>query len=60
MLSASTKEVGCVNGWDILIVAVIAALVGLAVFLTVRKKKKGSSCCGDCACCDKSCGERTQ
>ena len=43
------------NGWDILIIAVIAALIGLAIFLKIRKKKKGSSCCGDCCNCGKSC-----
>lgn len=43
------------NGWDILILAVILALIGLAVFLKIRKKKKGSSCCGDCGCCGGSC-----
>ncbi len=43
------------NGWDILIIAVIAALIGLAILLKIRKKKKGSSCCGDCCNCGKSC-----
>jgi hypothetical protein len=42
------------NGWDILILAVILALIGLAVFLKIRKKKKGSPCCGDC-CCEGGC-----
>ena len=40
---------------DIVLIAVIAADIAGAVILTVRRKKKGSSCCGDCAKCRSRC-----
>ena len=43
------------NGWDILILIFVIALLGFAVWLNVRKKKKGDSCCGDCEKCGKTC-----
>ena len=44
------------NGWDILILIFVAALIALAVFLYRRGSRKGS-CCGDCEKCEKSCEE---
>ena len=44
------------NGWDILILILVAALIVLAVFLYRRGSKKGS-CCGDCEKCRKDCAE---
>ena len=43
------------NGWDILILIFVIALLGFAVWLNVHKKKKGDSCCGDCEKCGKTC-----
>ena len=43
------------NFWDILIIIAVAAMIGLAIYLNIRKKKKGSSCCGDCCSCGKAC-----
>ena len=43
------------NFWDILIIIAVAAMIGLAIWLNLRKKKKGSPCCGDCSNCGKSC-----
>ena len=45
------------NGWDILILVLVIALMALAVFLYRRGNKKGSACCGDCNKCGKSCEE---
>ena len=44
------------NGWDILILIIILALLALAVFLYQSGNKK-SACCGDCGKCGKSCAE---
>ena len=43
------------NLWDVLLTAVIIAALALAVALCVRKKKRGNSCCGNCADCRSSC-----
>ena len=40
---------------DIILIAVIASVIALAVFLTIRRKKKGSSCCGNCEKCRSRC-----
>ena len=40
---------------DIILVAGIAIVIAGAVILAVRRKKKGSSCCGDCAKCRSRC-----
>ena len=40
---------------DFVLIAVIAAVVVGAVVLAVRRKKNGSSCCGDCAKCRNRC-----
>ena len=42
------------NFWDILIIIAVAAMIGLAIWLNLRKKKKGSSCCGDIAPSERS------
>ena len=40
------------NGWDFLIIGVIAAAVALAIFVIVRNKKRGKTSCGcDCSRC---------
>ncbi|MCH5198710.1 MAG: FeoB-associated Cys-rich membrane protein [Oscillospiraceae bacterium] len=44
-----------INFWDVVIFIIIAGLIALAVILRLRKKNKGSACCGDCACCKQSC-----
>ena len=41
------------NAVDILLILMIAAAVVLAVRKLVRDKKRGKSCCGDCAGCVK-------
>ena len=40
------------NPVDYVIIALIAAAVGAAVFFLVRKKGK-RGCCGDCSRCDR-------
>ena len=40
---------------DYVLIAVIAAAVIGAIILAVRRKKNGSSCCGDCAKCKSRC-----
>ena len=40
---------------DFVLIAVIAAAVIGAIILAVRRKKNGSSCCGDCAKCRSRC-----
>lgn len=42
---------------DIIIVAVIVAVLGLAAWYVIRAKKKGSKCigCPDCAGCSGNC-----
>lgn len=40
---------------DIILIAVIAAVLAGAVIIAVCRKKKGHSCCGDCAKCSKRC-----
>ncbi len=40
---------------DFVLIAVIAAAVIGAIILAVRRKKNGSSCCGDCAKCKSRC-----
>ena len=36
---------------DWVILGAVALAVGLAVFATVRSRKKGKRCCGDCSGC---------
>ncbi len=45
------------NGWDILIALLVLALVGGAVFLLKRGKKK-DGCCGDCGQCGAYCDKK--
>ena len=45
------------NGWDILILVIIVALIVLAVFL-YRRGNKNSACCGDCEKCRQDCEDR--
>ena len=40
---------------DFVLIAVIVAAVIGAIILAVRRKKNGSSCCGDCAKCKSRC-----
>ena len=40
---------------DFILIAVLAAVLAGAVILAVRRKKNGSSCCGDCAKCKGKC-----
>ena len=40
---------------DYIIIAIVAILVGAAVYFAIRHKKRGSGCCGDCSKCAGSC-----
>lgn len=40
---------------DLIIIAVLALIMTGAVILAVRRKKNGSSCCGDCSKCKSRC-----
>ena len=42
---------------DWLLLALVLLGVGLAVFCTVRSRKKGKRCCGDCSGCS-GCAEK--
>ena len=42
---------------DIILTVVIIAVLVLAVIGIVKRKKNGSSCCGDCAKCKGKCSE---
>ena len=46
------------NGADLWIVLILVAVVGLSVFLIIRRRKKGSSCCGPCGSCDCHCKDK--
>ena len=44
---------------DIVLIVVIAAVIGLAVWRVVRNKRKGKSACGcDCGSCNCGCGKK--
>ena len=43
------------SGADVLVLAIVAAVVVLAVVSLVRAKKKGKTCCGDCSQCGRRC-----
>lgn len=46
------------NIWDVLLTVVVVAALALAVFLCVRKKTRGTGCCGsgvNCAKCRGRC-----
>jgi len=38
---------------DLILIAVLAVILTGAVILAVRRKTKGSSCCGDCSKCSR-------
>ena len=40
---------------DIILIAVLGIILTVAVIITVRRKTRGSSCCGDCAKCKGRC-----
>ena len=47
------------NPWDVLLTAAVIAALALALALCVRKKKRGSGCCGgNCAGCRSRCEDR--
>ena len=37
--------------WDFVILAAVAAMVGLAIFVLTRRKKEGKGSCGACEHC---------
>ena len=43
------------NGWDFLLIVILAAVILGALAAIRRNKKRGKSCCGDCASCGQSC-----
>ena len=46
------------NIWDILIAALVIAVIVLAVRFVIRGKKTGKCSCGDCSSCA-GCGRNT-
>ena len=47
------------NLWDVILIALIAAAAGFAVWRIIANKKKGKSSCGcDCGHCAQSCGRK--
>ncbi|MBR6924501.1 MAG: FeoB-associated Cys-rich membrane protein [Oscillospiraceae bacterium] len=45
----------CMRPVDIVLIAIIAAVIAGAVLLAVKRKKSGSSCCGNCEKCRSRC-----
>ena len=43
------------NPADIILIAILAVILTVAVITTIRRKTRGSSCCGDCAKCKGKC-----
>ena len=43
------------NPADIILIAILAVILSVAVIITIRRKTRGSSCCGDCAKCKGKC-----
>ncbi len=43
------------NPADLILIAVLAVILTVAVIITIRRKTRGSSCCGDCAKCKGKC-----
>lgn len=43
------------NPADIILIAVLAVILTVAVIIAVRRRTRGSSCCGDCAKCKSRC-----
>jgi len=43
------------NPADIILIAILAVILTVAVIITIRRKTRGSSCCGDCAKCKGKC-----
>ncbi len=43
------------NPADIILIAVLAVILTVAVIITIRRKPRGSACCGDCAKCKGKC-----
>ena len=39
------------NIWDFIVGAVLIAAVVTAIYLSLRRKKNGGGCCGDCSRC---------
>lgn len=39
------------NIWDFIVGAVLVAAVVTAIYLSLRRKKNGGGCCGDCSRC---------
>ena len=37
--------------WDYVILISVVLLIGLAVFIMLRRKKAGKGSCGECSCC---------
>lgn len=46
------------NIWDVILSLAVLLAVILAAVHCVRARKRGGSCCGDCAHCASSCTER--
>ena len=47
------------NAVDIILIAAIVVVAGLAVYRLVSNKRKGKCSCGcDCGCCGQSCGKK--
>ena len=47
------------NGVDILLILLIVGIVIAAIAVMRRNKKRGRSCCGDCASCGQNCPDGT-
>lgn len=41
---------------DYILIAVLAAVVGLAIYSTRKRRKKGGGCCGSCSSCSSCAG----
>ncbi len=48
------------NGWDILIIVLLALAVTAAIIFRIKKRRKGEGCCGDCSSCCSDCLSKGQ
>ncbi len=51
------------NIWDAVILLLVAVALGVAVWIIIKNRKSGKSCCGDCSSCrgcSKGCQEKNE
>lgn len=46
------------NIWDAVVILLVAAALGLAVWRIIKNKSSGKGCCKDCSSCGSCCRNR--